>query len=277
MIDVIIPAYNAHNTIIKTLTSLELQTIKDKINIYIIDDNSLNNYDKEISYFDDLNIKVIKLKDNKGPGYARQCGIENSNNKYIYFLDSDDMLINMFSLETLLNNIGDNDIISGQVVIEGKDNNVDSVKNTEYDLHGKLFKRNYIEKNNYRFNNSYRSEDNSYYRLLRIGTEKFIKIDCEIELYTYNNKSITNSDNNYYINESKYLLENIKWLEIEANKRKFDKKKIGDSILHFLGYFTLLYVESMNKDNFDIIKQRYEDYLNIIKDYTLDIDFESLY
>ena len=36
MIDVIIPAYNAHKTIEQTLTSIAFQSIVDKLNVYII-------------------------------------------------------------------------------------------------------------------------------------------------------------------------------------------------------------------------------------------------
>ena len=37
-IDVIIPAYKAHKTIIRTLSSLLMQTIKKDIDVFIVDD-----------------------------------------------------------------------------------------------------------------------------------------------------------------------------------------------------------------------------------------------
>ena len=51
MIDIIIPAYNAHNTIKKTLISICMQTVKDKINVYIIDDCSNEDYKEIINIF----------------------------------------------------------------------------------------------------------------------------------------------------------------------------------------------------------------------------------
>ena len=44
MIDVIIPAYNSHETIEYTLMSIAMQNIVKKLNVYIIDDNSKSNY-----------------------------------------------------------------------------------------------------------------------------------------------------------------------------------------------------------------------------------------
>ena len=103
MIDIIIPAYNAHNTIKKTLISICMQTVKDKINVYIIDDCSNEDYKEIINIFKDkINIKYYKLKENSGPGVARQYGLEHSNGEYIYFLDADDMFMDIYSLENLV-------------------------------------------------------------------------------------------------------------------------------------------------------------------------------
>ena len=49
MIDLIIPAYNAHDFISDLLFSVASQTISDKINVIIVDDCSKKDYkDKEI-------------------------------------------------------------------------------------------------------------------------------------------------------------------------------------------------------------------------------------
>jgi glycosyltransferase involved in cell wall biosynthesis len=45
----------------------------------------------------------LKLKINSGPGVARNLGINESFSKYIYFLDSDDFLLNPCLLEDLYN------------------------------------------------------------------------------------------------------------------------------------------------------------------------------
>ena len=48
MIDIIIPLYNAHDTIVKTLASVAMQSIKSQITVYLIDDNSIIDYQTEI-------------------------------------------------------------------------------------------------------------------------------------------------------------------------------------------------------------------------------------
>lgn len=274
MIDIIIPAYNAHDTIIKTLASIELQTVKERVNVIIVDDHSKKKYNYLLEHFSDINIKIVRLDKNMGPGYARERGIELSNNDYIYFLDSDDCLLNMFSLEILVENIENNDIVAGLVVIESENYEVDDVYITEFDLHGKLFKSNYIKDNNFKFNNSKRSEDNSFYQLLRLGTDKYIEVNEEVELYSYNKKSLTNIDKNYRINESKYLLDNIIWLENEASKRKYDKSKISSVLSVLFSYFFLLYIENINNN---IIKERLIKYIKLMEKYKKYINYNSIF
>lgn len=68
MLDIIIPAYNSHSTIEKTLFSISIQkNIKD-INVYIVNDCSIKDYKKEITYFKKfMNITELKLDKNCGP------------------------------------------------------------------------------------------------------------------------------------------------------------------------------------------------------------------
>ena len=43
--------------------------------IYIVNDGSDRDYSEEVQYFSKImKIKELKLKENKGPGYARQYG-----------------------------------------------------------------------------------------------------------------------------------------------------------------------------------------------------------
>ena len=59
MIDVIIPAYNAHKTIEQTLTSIAFQSIVDKLNVYIINDYG-KDYKEIIEYYSNfMNIKEL--------------------------------------------------------------------------------------------------------------------------------------------------------------------------------------------------------------------------
>ena len=281
MIDIIIPAYNAHNTIKKTLISVCMQTVKDKINVYIIDDCSNEDYKEIINIFKDkINIKYYKLKENSGPGVARQYGIENSNGEYIYFLDADDMFMDIYSLENLVNNINDNDIICGNVFYEGYNNSILSISNNySFQLHGKLYKRSYIKKYNFKFNKSRNGEDNCFNRLLKIGTEKYKLINSDTSLYSYTKNSITKSTNDYLFNEVKELTKNMIWLADEADKRNFPKEKIiyelYNELIHFINVYIEFYDEKDNTiiyDGFDTILKRIESYkINLSKEVKYEI------
>ena len=57
MIDIIIPAYNNHKTIEKTLLSISYQTISDKLNVYLVNDKSDNDYHDIVNKYS----KYIKI------------------------------------------------------------------------------------------------------------------------------------------------------------------------------------------------------------------------
>lgn len=101
ILTIIIPMYNSENTIKKCLESV----IKiDNIEIILVDDGSTDNTRNICFKYANKchNIKYIYQK-NKGPGSARNLGINNSQGSYIMFLDSDDY-IETKNLEELIQN-----------------------------------------------------------------------------------------------------------------------------------------------------------------------------
>lgn len=93
MINVIIPAYNCSTTINKTLSSLVAQT-DSNFEVIVVDDCSAEDIKYIIdTYNDKLKIKYIRNKKNFGCGMSRQVGIDNATEKFITFLDADDMFM----------------------------------------------------------------------------------------------------------------------------------------------------------------------------------------
>ena len=93
-ISVIIPTYNSENTIKRAINSIFIQSIRNYIEIIIIDDNSSDNTIKvveEIKLKKNFGLKLISNKNNMGAGYCREIGIKISTGFYITFLDSDDI------------------------------------------------------------------------------------------------------------------------------------------------------------------------------------------
>ena len=88
---IIIPTYNSKNYINNCLNSIT-NNCDDDLEIIIVDDASTDNTIIICENFKKINnnIRIFKLKKNRGPGYCRNLGIKKSKGKYIIFLDSDD-------------------------------------------------------------------------------------------------------------------------------------------------------------------------------------------
>lgn len=88
-ISIIIPVYNSYKYLEKCLESIVNQNYPNT-EIILVDDGSSDNSSKIYNKYLDK-IKVIK-QEHKGTSCARNKGIENSNGKYICFVDSDDFV-----------------------------------------------------------------------------------------------------------------------------------------------------------------------------------------
>lgn len=104
IITVGIPSYKAQNTIRNTLASVQLQSIKDSIEVIISNDDpkDKNGYKKIIEDYPELSIKEIDTEINGGPGIARKICLDNCKTPYITFIDADDVFATPYSLEHLL-------------------------------------------------------------------------------------------------------------------------------------------------------------------------------
>lgn len=201
MIDVIIPAYNSHEYIFSTLKSIAKQTIKDNIVVTIVDDGSKKQYNDIASSFPELKTNIIRLRKNKGQAYAKQVGINNTYNKYIAFIDSDDILMGAKALEKLYTKITSNKkykIAIGKEYCNGKN------YYNEGHMVAKLFTREIITKYKIKIPRLKMEEDTAfttaYCSMLKKEEMCYIK---EV-IYKYNQinpNSITKKYNNYTYKE----------------------------------------------------------------------------
>ena len=163
-LDIIIPTYKNKNALQRTLKSIKPQ---ENVNIIVIDDCS------NLDYEDILNeypyIKLFILPDNRGPGMARQYGIEHSNGTYITFLDSGDYFYEN-GLQTILNQVQENTYIklySWSYVYDDKNILADMPGNKTI---GSVYKRSFIEMYNIHFSKegSYANEDYGFSRACKM-------------------------------------------------------------------------------------------------------------
>tara|TARA_B100000963_G_scaffold241894_1_gene211637 strand:+ start:299 stop:1045 length:747 start_codon:yes stop_codon:yes gene_type:complete len=91
LVSVIIPYYKKRNTVKETIASVINQTYDHFEILIIYDDTNLNDLEflQEISKLDNR-IRVINNNKRLGAGLSRNKGIEQSNGKYIAFIDADD-------------------------------------------------------------------------------------------------------------------------------------------------------------------------------------------
>ena len=107
-VTMIIPVYNAQDTLEATINSVVNQTIGfENIELILADDKSSDNSRDIINNYANKydNIKPIFLKENSGtPAKPRNLGIDSATSPYLIFLDSDDEIIPDYC-ETLYNSI----------------------------------------------------------------------------------------------------------------------------------------------------------------------------
>ena len=96
-LSVIIPVYNAENTLIRAIDSVLNQkwdgNISEDIEIILVDDCSTDNSNKIMAQYSKKynNIKCFTTEKNTGyPSAGRNIGIKVSNSSYIMFMDNDD-------------------------------------------------------------------------------------------------------------------------------------------------------------------------------------------
>ncbi|MEY1522732.1 glycosyltransferase family 2 protein [Providencia manganoxydans] len=87
---IIMPVFNAEKTISESIKSILKQSYPHFV-LYIINDSSTDNSKNIILSFNDSRIVYLETPENSGVAYARNVGIQNAAEKYIAFLDSDDL------------------------------------------------------------------------------------------------------------------------------------------------------------------------------------------
>lgn len=169
LLSVIIPVYNAENTIKKCIDSILNQTFQD-FEIIIVDDNSNDNSFKILSKYKNSKINLIKNLENIGAGASRNKGLQYAKGKYIGFVDNDDFVDKNY-FQNAIDEIIKNDFdiaISRKLVNHFKDNKFKHFVKTK-DLKelcfiqktppwAKIYKKEFLDNNDIKFSNT-RGED----------------------------------------------------------------------------------------------------------------------
>lgn len=207
-IDVIIPAYKAQGTILRTLCSIAEQTVVRDVDVTIANDCCPEgDYTQFVEMFKPfMSIKEIKLEKNGGAGAARQYGIDNTENEFFTCIDADDTFCGAIALETLREGIQYSENVKccagtfyqlGETLQQIVTHSEDMVW-----MFGKIYRRDFIDKYHIRFNSTRANEDtgfNTIVKLLCDNESEQVRFISECVYYWHNNdNSITRINNGQY-------------------------------------------------------------------------------
>lgn len=206
MIDVIIPAYNSHDTIIRTLSSLVMQLNRDELIVTIVNDGG-NGYSEIIENFKPyLNIQEIGYEKNRGPGHARQYGVDHTSAEFITFIDADDTFYEACSLSLLSQPIKDTSakfVISPFIQI-GKNCEQAPMQPNLVWVFGHIYRRSFLQKHNIRMTSTRSNEDVGFNTMCNLIAQNDMGVEggkiLTIPTYEwhYNEASITRRGHDEY-------------------------------------------------------------------------------
>lgn len=257
MIDIIIPAYHAHDTIIKTICSIVEQTISDKVRITIINDGD-STYSSIVDNFSNIiDIREIILEENRGPGVARQFGIDNTSLPYFTCIDADDTFAGAYSLEVLLKYAKENPnacAVIGSFAEEHKDLNFITHTNDLVWMFGKLYRRSFIEKYDIKFNETRSNEDTGFNTILRLcadDKEPILFINDMIYYWHSKEDSITRINNCEYSYNQSFVgfTDNMIYAIKEAKKKKPFNGSIDKWAVETMVNLYTYYLQTIKRDN----------------------------
>lgn len=243
-VSIILPAYNAHNTIKRTLASIAMQENIDDIEVIIADDCSAVGYEKIAEQFAHMmQIRIVRLTKNGGPGVARQVGYDHSRGQYIMYMDADDTLISADSIKVLKAVMDERnmDCVYGKFLEENEDGSIYPHEVHMVWMFGKLYRRSFLEKYNIRFTTLLSNEDTSFNCVVKGCTDKIWYIPKDVYIWHFKANSITRSKNGMYGQDSGYkgwsdaMVSQI--LELQkrfVNRNYILSEIIGNMVTHYV-------------------------------------------
>ena len=214
-LSIIIPAYNCEKYIEKCIKSI-IEQKSDLVEIIIINDGSTDKTQQICKNFAQKhnNIKLINQQ-NRGVSYSRNIGIQNSNGKYVMFVDADDYLVEN-SVEAVLKLLTEDvDVLRCSYVVNSKKEEI--FTETIFDIYkffqktnqnvvwGQVIKRELL--NDIKFNENLIYGEDELFNCQLYNKCKSIKyIDTVLYNYRQNVDSVSRDYKNYKV---KSKIENL--------------------------------------------------------------------
>ena len=240
--------YNLGNMIEKNIESFLSCKNREKLEVLIINDGSIDDTIKIVEKYQQKYPSIIKLinKKNEGAGSTVNEGIKNANGKYFRIVDGDDW-VDTEKLDILLNSMEQLDVdmiindysifnayqgkITNSFSVQGlkKKNTIitfnDVASNFSLVMHQVIFKTEILKKNNIRLDKGYYT-DIEYLLFPMPYISKFIYIDLNIYIYLVerDGQSMNISSLQKHLTEHNIVLSSLVQF-YEKNKADLDGKK----------------------------------------------------
>jgi glycosyltransferase involved in cell wall biosynthesis len=218
LVSIVVPCYNAEKYIDTCVNSVLLQDYENW-ECLLINDGSKDNTLDLIKYFEVKDDRIrIFTQENLGLSATRNKGIDNAKGEFVFFLDSDDVLIG-HAISALVSSFQNNDIITGVVVTvtfsNEKMNETSQLlhpqegtitfENNHYEVlartmengltpvaQNRLYRKDFIDKNKIRFKSGILHEDELWFFETMLLAKNVKFIDKKTYFYRIDNQdSIT--------------------------------------------------------------------------------------
>ncbi len=225
-ITVVIPAYNAHDTIERTLYSIVNQSMAEQVQVIIANDKSKKSYEYIAKRFKKLiDIDIINMEVNGGPGVARQKGLEACQTPYITFIDGDDIYIDGLFMEGVIRHLDEDANCTNVNVMFLEERGEGRFSRHDDDVtwvFGKVYRVDFLRRNNIGFSELRANEDLEFnikvHLLQRDGEYTHFVNDKQCYLWRIKEDSITR------VNDREYSYHHGLIGAMQAKMRAFDFK-----------------------------------------------------
>lgn len=203
-VSVIIPAFNAFDTIAQTLMSIAMQENIHEIETIIVDDCSTEGtYDEIAEIFSKfMKIKVVRLEKGLGPGGARQVGFDHAVGQAVTAIDADDCFCRPDAISQMLRCMieRDQDMVIAQFLEQNEQGWLHVHGSELVWVFAHMYSKAFLDKYQIRMNVSHSNEDTGFNRLCGGLTNRIWFLGDYSGMYMWRHKStsITRFNNGMY-------------------------------------------------------------------------------
>ena len=172
-----IPAYKAQGHICDCLSSIQIQTMKEDIEVIIASDYPGDDYSYLAKKFSGLSITTLSCDKNVGPGLARQRCLDECKTDWITFIDADDVFYTPFAIENLVGGIQDNIIEVQGAFLQEVEKNPQGIRTMPRNdighpwVFGRLYNTKFLKANEIKFSELRAMEDGEFNWKIRMTTD----------------------------------------------------------------------------------------------------------